>query len=76
MKLGVARGGAVGAISFSLFFFSSLIFLFFFMNIFCLESSREIELNLTNANIISKVSELVDDEVLLCGGRDTEGTIR
>ena len=70
MKLGVARGGAVGATSFSLFF------LFFFMNILCLEGSRKIALNLTYVNIISKVSELVDDEVLLCGGRDTEGTIR
>ena len=69
MKLGVARGGAVGAISFSLFFS-------FFMNIICMEGSRKIKLNLTNVNIISKVSELVDDEVLLCGGRDTEGTIR
>ena len=46
------------------------------MNILCLEGSRKIKLNLTNVNIISKVSELVDDEVLLCGGRDTEGTIR
>ena len=70
MKLGVARGGAVGAISFSLFFS------FFFMNILCLEGSRKIALNLTYVNIISKVSELVEDEVLLCGGRDTEGTIR
>ena len=46
------------------------------MNILCLEGSRKIALNLTYVNIISKVSELVEDEVLLCGGRDTEGTIR
>ena len=57
--------------------FLSLSFFFsFFINILCLEGCRKIALNLTNVNIISKVSELVDDEVLLCGGRDTEGTIR
>ena len=72
MKLGVARGGAVGAISFSLF----LSFFLFFHDIICLEGPRKIALNLTYVNVISKVSELVDDEVLLCGGRDTEGTIR